>query len=558
MLLTHELNASDRIGNPNFARDCDGVSACPKGGAGRAGISGRPARELYQREGVLSENKTTSDKDTLHQFGYAQQLLRDMGGFSNFAISFSIISILTGAVTLYGTGLQAGGPVTMGIGWPLVTFFVLFIAASMAELASAIPTSGALYHWSALLGGPGWGWFTAWLNLIGLVAAIAGIDYGAAQFMAPLLGMPDNVNSYMIVFGGLLVSHGILNHIGIRTVARLNDVSAVYHMVGVAVVVLALAIFAPKQSPGYLFTRTFTTMTDKPYWFAFLSGLLQAQWTFTGYDASAHTIEETKDARVKAPWGIYLSVAVSGLFGYVMLALVTLAIKDLDKTAAAPNPFIYIFEQALGSVFGRVVLWIVTLAMWFCGLACVTSTSRMIFAFSRDNGMPFSPVWAKVSRRFRTPAAAVWLAVSLSFLLPCLILGMVALQPKALDFSKLYPAVTGISTVALYLSYGLPLFLKVRAVRRGVWTSKTNGPWNLGNWSAPVAYVSLAWIAFITVLFIVPPNDLTGYIFGGTAVLLGFFFLVAVKGRFKGPVRQANSEAEMLRLESEFDAVTRT
>ena len=85
-----------------------------------------------------------ADKATLHQFGYAQQLLRDMGGFSNFAISFSIISILTGAVTLYGTGLNAGGPVVMGLGWPLVTFFVLFVAASLGELASAIPTSGAL------------------------------------------------------------------------------------------------------------------------------------------------------------------------------------------------------------------------------------------------------------------------------------------------------------------------------------------------------------------------------------------------------------------------------
>src|SRR5438105_11662804 len=142
----------------------------------------------------MSDHKTApaaSDKEVLHQFGYAQQLLRDMGGFSNFAISFSIISILTGAVTLYGVGLTAGGPVVMGIGWPLVTLFVLFVAAALAELASAIPTSGALYHWASLLGGPAWGWSTAWLNLIGLIAAIAGIDYGCAQFMVPLLGLLD-------------------------------------------------------------------------------------------------------------------------------------------------------------------------------------------------------------------------------------------------------------------------------------------------------------------------------------------------------------------------------
>src|SRR5438093_1180761 len=134
----------------------------------------------------------------------------DMGGFSSFAISFSIISILTGAVTLYGVGLNAGGPPVMGTGWLVVTFFVLFVAAAMAELASAIPTSGALYHWASLLGGPTWGWMTAWLNLMGLIAAIAGIDYGCAQFMVPLLGLPENRANFMIVFGLLLFSHAVL------------------------------------------------------------------------------------------------------------------------------------------------------------------------------------------------------------------------------------------------------------------------------------------------------------------------------------------------------------
>jgi amino acid transporter len=496
-----------------------------------------------------------ADRHTLHQFGYAQQLLRDMGGFSNFAISFSIISILTGAVTLYGTGLTAGGPVVMGIGWPLVTLFVLCIAASMAELASAIPTSGALYHWSALLGGSAWGWITAWLNLIGLVAAIAGIDYGAAPFVARLIGMPDVTRSHMIVFSVILLSQAVLNHIGIRAVARLNDISAVYHMVGVGIVVVALALFAPKHPVSFLFTRTYTTdTTGKPYWFLFLTGLLQAQWTYTGYDASAHTIEETRNARVRAPWGIYMSVAISGIFGYLMLCLVTLSIKDLSKTAANDNPFIYIFEQALGSRFGHAVVWIVTGAMWFCGLACVTSTSRMIFAFSRDKGLPFSGAWAKVSPKYRTPAAAVWLAAVLAFLMPCVVLGAQGLIKTGMKFTDLYSAVTGISTIALYLSYGLPLLLCLLAKRRGIWTTRSNGPWHLGAWSVPVAIISLIWIAFITVLFVLPPNLLTGYIFAAVVVGLAVLYLATARGKFRGPVPQASSEAEMLRIEAELEA----
>ena len=501
----------------------------------------------------LGQGETERDKAVLNEFGYAQELLREMGGFSNFAISFSIISILTGAVTLYGVGLNAGGPIVMSLGWPLVTFFVLFVAAAMAELASAIPTSGALYHWASLLGGPTWGWMTAWLNLLGLIAAIAGIDYGCAQFMTPLLGLNETPQNFMAVFGVLLLSHAILNHVGIRTVARLNDFSAIYHIVGVAVVVLALAFFAPKQPLSWFFTKTFTTVQDQPYWFAFLGGLLQAQWTYTGYDASAHTIEETKNARVSAPWGIYLSVVISGVAGYLMLLFVTLAIKDLGATAGAANPFIYIVEQALGGTFGRVVLWIVTLAMWFCGLSCVTSTSRMIFAFARDGGMPFSRLLAKVSRRYRTPAASVWLAALLSFLLPCLILVLVAMFPSKLDFSKLYPAVTGISTIGLYLSYGIPLLLKVRAIRQGVWVAAANGPWSLGRWSVPVNLVALAWIAFITVLFVLPPNHLTGAIFGGALCALILFYAVRVRGRFRGPVPQATSQAALLQIEAELD-----
>ncbi|PYJ94723.1 MAG: amino acid transporter, partial [Verrucomicrobia bacterium] len=238
---------------------------------------------------------------------------------------------------------------------------------------------------------------------------------------------------------------------------------------------------------------------------------------------------------------------------YLMLAFVTLAVKDLGATSAAANPFIYIFEQALGSTFGRVVLWIVTLAMWFCGLSCVTSTSRMIFAFARDRGLPLSARWARVSKRWRTPAAAVWLAAALSFFLPCLILGLVALFPRRLDFSRLYPAVTGISTIGLYLSYGIPLLLKLRAIRRGVWTERANGPWNLGNWSVPVNVVAVIWIAFITVLFVLPPNELTGCVFAGTlGVMLAFYFL-RVRGRFRGPLRQAKSQEDLLLLEQELE-----
>ena len=301
-----------------------------------------------------------------------------MGGFSNFAISFSIISILTGAVTLYGHGLKMGGPFEMAVGWPLVTLFTLTVAMSMAELASALPTSGAVYHWSAMLGGNSWAWFTAWFNIAGQLAALAGIDYGCALFLTPLLGLSATTGGVLVVYAGILVSHALINHFGIRLVARLNDFSVTVHVVGVVAIVAALVFFAPKQPLGYFFERVTFNDQGWPYWFAFVIGLLQAQWTYTGYDASAHVAEETKMARLNSAWGIFLSVAVSAVVGYVMLMVLTWCIPngDVAKTAADPYPVLFIVQQNLPPLLAKLIAVIIGVAMWLCGLASITSMAR--------------------------------------------------------------------------------------------------------------------------------------------------------------------------------------
>ena len=281
------------------------------------------------------EDRRREDERELRRFGYAQELFRTIGGFSNFALSFSIISILTGAVTLYQHGLLMGGPAEMAFGWPLVAFFTMAVALSMAELASSVPTSGAMYHWASLLGGNSWGWFTAWFNITGQLAAIAGIDYGAAIFVTPLLGLPMTTTNILMVYAGILISHALLNHMGITLVARLNDLSVTVHIVGVIAIVGALTLFAPKQPSTYVFARITSNSEGWPYWWAFIVGLLQAQWTFTGYDASASVSEETVDPRRRVPWGIVMAVAVSAVVGYVLLIALTLAIKDLPSVLSA-------------------------------------------------------------------------------------------------------------------------------------------------------------------------------------------------------------------------------
>src|SRR5947199_189344 len=323
----------------------------------RAHNSGRRLVNAQKSEvSSVKSEQLRDDARELGALGYAQELFRTMGGFSNFAISFSIISILTGAVTLYEHGLTMGGPAEMAFGWPLVSVFTLAVALSMAELASSLPSSGAMYHWACRLGGTGWGWFTAWFNIIGQLAALAGIDYGCALFVTPLAGLSTAPSTVLLVYAGVLLSHALINHFGIRLVARLNDFSVTVHIVGVIAIVGAVFLFAPKRPVGFFLARITSNEVGWPYWWAFVVGLLQAQWTFTGYDASASVAEETVDPRRRVPWMIVRAVAVSAVVGYVLLIVLMLAIISIpavlnacDASGHDVPAVIAIRERARGS-----------------------------------------------------------------------------------------------------------------------------------------------------------------------------------------------------------------
>jgi amino acid transporter len=467
-----------------------------------------------------------NDTRDLKSFGYAQELFRSMGGFSNFAISFSIISILTGAVTLYGYGLEMGGPLQMTIGWPVATVFTLAIAASMAELCSAYPTSGAMYHWAAALGGAGWGWLVAWLNIIGLVAAQAGINYGCAQFILPFLGIAATPLNVYTMFAFTLIVHGILNHIGVRLVAILNNASVVIHIAGVAIIVGCVFALAPRQPVPFLWEAV-NSNGHSPYWWAFLLGLLQAQWTYTGFDASAHMAEETSDPRQTAPWGILLSVGVAGVAGYALLIALTLAVQSipgaLNAHDAAGNQVpaaIAILQTALGARLGNSIAALASMAMWFCGLSCVTSASRAVYSLARDEGVPWSGLFRRVNPKHGTPGPAIW--------------GILAATMAAMAWTGAVPVVTSLSTVALYLAYIIPVIFAWRARHAAApWTSLA--VWSLGKWGSAINAVAIAYAVIVSVILIMPPNLLAGKTLAGVLLALAVIYRVQVRRRFKGP-----------------------
>ena len=472
------------------------------------------------------QHDAKEDAQELNKLGYAQQLFRTMGGFSNFAISFSIISILTGAVTLYGHGLKMGGPAQMSIGWPVVTLFTLAVVCSMAELASALPTSGAMYHWSCQLGGKGWGWFTAWFNIIGQIAAIAGIDYGCALFVTPLLGLEASTKNLLIVYAVILLSHGIINHFGIRVVSWLNDFSVTVHIIGVIVIVGALLFFAPKQPVSFFFARITSNTDGYSYSWAFVIGLLQAMWTYTGYDASASVSEETVDPRRRAPWGMVMAVLVSSIVGYLLLIAVTLSIKDISAVLSAKDAggndvpaVIAILVSALGKRAGSAFSWLAAIAMWFCGLAAVTWSSRVIWAFARDEGMPLSHLWKHVSPKYSTPVYSIWLCVIAAFL--------------AAIYSGAYVVVTSISTIGLYISYIIPVVLLVVARSQG--NSIERGPWQLGKYSAVINFIAILWVIFLCIILSIPDNQRAGKTLIAVTLVLGLWYAIQERKRFVGP-----------------------
>src|SRR4051795_9785815 len=519
----------------------------------------RPPGRAHEEGGAVDSHAPapTSDETRLHQLGYAQELRRHMSGFSNFAVSFTIISILSGCLTLYGFGLNTGGPAVIVWGWPIVGIMVIFVGLAMAEVCSSFPTAGGLYYWAAKLApeksSAAWSWFTGWFNFLGQVAVTAGIDFGAAFFLNAFLdlqfGFAATPPHTILLFGLILILHGLLNTFGVKLVARLNDISVWWHILGVLIIVGVLALVPDQhQSASFVFGHFVNNTGWSSTFYVVLLGLLLAQYTFTGFDASAHMTEETRSADTAGPRGIVMSIVVSLIAGWVLLIGVTFAIQSYQNALDAPDtgvPPAQIFVDAVGLTTAKLLLLIVIGAQLFCGMSSVTANSRMIYAFSRDGAVPASSFWHRINKRTRTPTNSIWLAAIGAF-----ILGLPYLYSPVAYF-----AITSIAVIGLYVAYIIPVFLRLLAGDRF-----TEGPWTLGRWSRPIGIVATIWVAIVFVLFMLPqafPITISSFnytpvvflvVLGGAAI---WYFASAHKW-FKGPKVQGSPE-ELAAIERELE-----
>jgi amino acid transporter len=501
------------------------------------------------------------DVKQLHSMGYAQELARSMGTFSNFAISFSIICILSGGINSLAQATSGAGGAAIGIGWPLGCLISGVFAIAMAQIASAYPTAGGLYHWGSILGNRFTGWLTAWFNLLGLVTVLGAINVGTYYFFmgafGAQLGLTDSMSTlviFLMIITGLMA---LINHVGIGMTAKLTDFSG-YLIFGTA---LALTIGCLAVAPSYEFSRlwTFSNYSGEAganVWpsvsggWVFALGLLLPIYTITGYDASAHTSEETKKAAHSVPRGIVSSVWWSSLFGWIMLCAFILVIPNMDEAAKQGwNVFFWTMDTQFNPTLKTVLYAAILMSQWLCGLATVTSISRMMYAFSRDGGLPFSKALASVSPSHRTPVHAIWVGAILSVLF---VWGAKWLEAGG---TPVYTVVVSCTVIFLFFSFAIPIGLGLFAHGTSKWP--TMGPWKLSPALFKLfALLSILAMILIFVIGVQPPNNLALNITIGFLILTGIVWVAFENRRFKGPPigdMIAKRQAEIAAAEAALD-----
>ncbi|KAI0044576.1 APC amino acid permease [Auriscalpium vulgare] len=496
-----------------------------------------------------------ADEAELARMGYKQELKRDLSMLQNFGVSFSIISVITGIPSLFLFGLTTGGPAVMVWGWVIVAFFTFMVGLAMAEVCSAHPTSGGPYFWAAMLSSPRnaafASWITGWFNLLGQVAVTTGISFACATFISTAATIDNDyvptAGKTIGIYAGVLFTQGLINTFGVHILRYLNNVSVWWHAVGTTALVIAVLASAPKHQSGKFVFRTFidgTGVDGAEGWstrassaYVAVIGILMAQYTLTGFDASAHMTEETHNAALSGPLGIIMAIGVSAVLGWFLILGLLFSIQDYDATVgtATGEPVTQIFLDTVGNKGAIVLMVIVIGAMFFCGTFSVTSNSRMMYAFARDGGIPGHTFFHKVDQRWQSPIRTVWLACTLSF---CLAL-------PSLGSSVAFSAATSIATIGLYISYGIPIALRV--INRADFK---RGPFHLGALSYPIAIAAVTWIAFIAIVFCLPElNPVNSQTLNYAPVAVGIvvtyslgFWLISARKWFSGPIKQIAAE----------------
>lgn len=491
------------------------------------------------------------DNSLLAELGYKAVFKREFSLIETIAFSFSIMGVIASVSSTLSFPLVAGGHVGMVFGWLIPCLFVMTVAASMAELASSMPTSAGLYYFSAKLAPPRWSalasWVTGWANITGQITLVCSIDFTCAQMITTALAVGSNgaINlgdgpTFGILLA-ILFCHGIVCSAATSVVARLN---LFYVVVNVGTTVAAIIALLVASGGNKVSTHdAFTLFENNTGWsnngWAFLLAFTAPMWTLTGYDSAAHVSEETTNAAKAAPIAILTGVAGTAILGWLTLIAASFALASVPDllTSTLALPMGQLFLDVLGKK-GMLAIWSFIIVVQFVtGAAQGVDASRVVFAFARDNALPGSRYWKILNPHTQTPVNAVWLVMVCAG-----ICGVLGFSTAALT------SLAGSAVIGLYVSYAAPILLRITSGRDKL----VPGPFSLGKWYLPIGIVAVAWVSFICVLLMFPPAQTVTapemnyavVIIMGVFIFAGAYWLLSARKWFKGPVRTVEGESE--------------
>ncbi len=493
---------------------------------------------------ISQNDQLKLDREKLRKLGYIQELDRSLGVFSNFALSFAIISILTGLITLYGFNVMEKGAYGFWA-WIIVGIFQLFMALSLGEIASCYPIAGGVYQWTNILGNNQLGWFNGWISLIGWSACTTGINYGLAKFLSELFNLNTSIIALLLICVLIVTLQSFINFGGIKGVAKLNHLSVVIHIVGVLAIFTLLLIFAEPHVDWQVVSVELAMKDFRLEYF--IPALMMGAWTLTAFDASASISEECINPTKTVPYGMILSVFFSMIGGAMILfsfAQNSSVLGELQGMGSRIS--LKIITTILGPNLGILISIILVSAMFICGLAAQAVTVRIIYAFSRNNGLPFSEIWKKVSRKNNIPIFSILLCGSIELVLSLVVTVIAWDSSTKIIPSNSLPIITSLSTAGLYTSYAIVMIM---ALIRRKKINKEKGEFALGKLGPVINFIALLWAGSIAGITLFVYNTLVSLIFFIMLVLLAVYYFVYMRTVLKYNLKKL-SEGELLRIEN--------
>ncbi|EPY51046.1 hypothetical protein SPOG_02225 [Schizosaccharomyces cryophilus OY26] len=491
---------------------------------------------------VTSEDNV-DDPEELADLGYKQEFRRQLSLFGVFSIAFSVLGLLPSVASTLSFSLSYIGTPGLLWAWLIAIFFLICIALSMAEICSALPTSGGLYYAAAVFAPEGWGplasWITGWSNYIGNVIGQPSVNSSAASMIlgAVSINRPSySPTNYQVFLLSLAIQclHCFLASLPTKYISRINRINTFINILFLFIAAFAIIGYAAKNNGfahGTQRWREIDNTTNWPNGFAVLLSFNGAIWTMSGYDAPFHLSEECAKASINAPKAIVLTAVIGGIVGWLMQILVSYTIVDVHALMTkSGNMWSNYLSQVMPNSAAIAILSLTIFSTLMMGQSSLIASSRIAYSYARDGILPFSGWIGKVNNQTKTPVNAVLCNGLISF---CILFLLFAGEETS-------SAVFSVGAVAAFSAFTIPIFIRVFCMKDADFP---RGPWNLGKYSRPIGALACFFVALMIPVLCFPndknpsPKDMnwTCLVYGGPIFLTLIWYAMSARKWFKGP-----------------------